>query len=51
MHGSFRVMPACFATGEAAGIAAALCCKENQLPREVNIKQVQHLIKAQGGFL
>ncbi len=51
MHGSFRVMPACFATGEAAGIAAALCCKEDQLPRDINITQVQHLIQAQGGFI
>jgi len=50
-YGSFRVMPACFVTGEAAGIAAAVAIKENKLPKEININVVQGLIKSQGGIL
>ena len=51
MHGSFRVMPACFATGQAAGTAAAICSKEGIELRQVNIKELQENLKEQGAYL
>jgi hypothetical protein len=51
MHGSFRVMPACFATGQAAGTAAAICSTENIELRQINIGKLQKLLKEQGAFL
>jgi len=51
MHGSFRVMPACFATGQAAGTAAAICSKENIELREINIKNLQKVLVEQGAFI
>lgn len=51
MHGSFRVMPACFATGQAAGAAAAICSKENIEPRKINIDELQQLLREQGAYL
>ena len=33
-HANFRAMPICANMGQAAGIAAALCVKENQQPRD-----------------
>jgi hypothetical protein len=51
MHGSFRVMPACFATGEAAGAATAICSKESIKLRDIEIKQLQDQLKKQGAYL
>ncbi len=35
-HSSYRVMPICANVGQGAGIAAALCAKLNQTPRELD---------------
>ena len=43
--GSIRVMPPCFATGQAAGTAAALCVKSGVQPRQVNIPVLQQTLK------
>ncbi|MBK1809845.1 FAD-dependent oxidoreductase [Clostridium sp. YIM B02505] len=51
MHGSFRVMPACFATGEAAGTAVAICSKEGIELRDIEIKKLQEQLKKQGAYL
>ncbi len=51
MHGSFRVMPCCYATGEAAGTAAALCSKEDKLFRQVDVKQLQDTLRRQGAYV
>ncbi len=51
MHGSFRVMPACFATGQAAGTAAALCSKDQIELRQVDIETLQATLKTQGAYL
>ncbi len=51
MHGSFRVMPACFATGQAAGTAAALCAKEGKYFRDIDIKALQIMLTHQGAYL
>ncbi|MDF2878053.1 MAG: FAD-dependent oxidoreductase [Clostridia bacterium] len=51
MMGSVRVMPACFATGQAAGTAAAICTKNNQEFREINIKSLQENLRKQGSIV
>ena len=40
-HASYRVMNIAAATGQAAGVAAALCVEENTTPRKIDVKQVQ----------
>jgi hypothetical protein len=51
MHGSFRVMPCCFATGQAAGTAAALCTLGEEELSEIDIKRLQTTLKQQGAFI
>lgn len=51
MMGSVRVMPACFATGEAAGTATALCIKNEQEMRSLDIKELQKVLIKQGAIL
>ena len=51
MHGSVRVMPCCFATGQAAGLAAALAARGNGAVREVDIRKLQKGLLEQGAFL
>jgi len=50
-HAAIRVMPPCFAMGEAAGIAAALAVKANCAVAEVPVTAVQSRIRAHGGYL
>ena len=40
-HSNFRVMPIAIATGEAAGIAAAISVKENISLKNVDVKTIQ----------
>lgn len=47
-HSNFRVMPICANMGQAVGIAAALACKQNIQPREVNVSDIQDVLKTQG---
>ena len=51
MMASVRVMPACFATGEAAGTAAALCNKNNLQCKQVKIQELQKQLTLQGAIL
>lgn len=51
MHGSFRVMPCCFATGQAAGTAAAICCEEEKTLRNIPIGKLQEVLIKQGAYL
>lgn len=51
MLASVRVMPACFATGQAAGTAVALCVKQQQCLRNVDICKLQQTLKEQGAYL
>lgn len=48
---AIRVMPPCFAMGEAVGITAALAVKTGAMPGEVNVEQVQEEILENGGYL
>ena len=46
-----RVIPPCFAMGEAVGIEAALAVKQNKLPGDIPADKVQERILAHGGYL
>jgi hypothetical protein len=48
---SIRVMPACFATGEAAGTSAALCARLNISCRQLDITLLQSQLTKQGAIL
>lgn len=47
-HASYRVMAICMATGEAAGIAAALSIKENVMPRNLHIRKIREVLIDKG---
>jgi hypothetical protein len=46
-----RVSGACFAMGEAAGIAAALALGGNTIPRDIAVEKLQQQLKQQGAFI
>jgi hypothetical protein len=50
-HSSYRVMPIVMATGQAAGVAAAMAAKRRSRPREVSIKEIQLELLRQGASL
>ena len=47
-HSNFRVMSICMNIGHGVGTAAALAAKYNILPRNVNVNEVQAILKADG---
>ncbi|MHC4591404.1 MAG: FAD-dependent oxidoreductase [Planctomycetota bacterium] len=51
VNGSLRVMPGCFITGQAAGVAAALAAAGQMSTREVDVKELQKRLKEMGAFL
>ena len=51
LHGSVRVMPGCFITGQAAGIAAALAVERETDTRGFPIALLQDRLKAMGAHL
>jgi len=51
MQGSIRVMPGCFITGQAAGVAAALAAEKGTDTRGVDVAELQRRLKAMGAFL
>ena len=50
-HASTRLTPTCFAMGQAAGLAAAHCAKNNQRPRDLNGALLRAELKKQGAIL
>lgn len=50
-NASYRTMPICMATGQAAGVCAAIATKSNIIPRMVNAKDVQQELIRQGAIL
>jgi ribulose 1,5-bisphosphate synthetase/thiazole synthase len=48
---TLRLIPVCWVTGQAAGIAAALSVKDKCKPRQVNVTKLQDLLLQQGVFL
>ena len=41
VHASIRVIPACYITGQAAGIAAAMAAERNLTPRELPVEDIR----------
>jgi hypothetical protein len=50
-HSSYRVMPIVMATGQAAGVTAAMAARRNTRPREVSVREVQRELVRQGASL
>jgi hypothetical protein len=48
---SARVSGACFAMGEAAGMAAALALGGNTRARDIDVGKLQNQLKQQGAFI
>ena len=48
---TLRLIPICWVTGQAAGVAAALSVKDKCRPREVNIGKLQNALRQQGVYL
>lgn len=46
-----RLIPNCFVTGHAAGVAAAVSVKTGSLPRNVDVSQVQRILREQEAYL
>ena len=50
-HSSYRVMPIVMATGQAAGVCAALAARKAALPRDIPAKDIQAELRRQGASL
>jgi hypothetical protein len=50
-HGSLRVMPPCFAMGQAAGTAAALALETNVSPRKIDVPLLRDSLAQQGALV
>src|SRR5512134_2275120 len=50
-HSSYRVMPIVMATGQAAGVTAALAARRGVRPRETSAREVQRELVRQGASL
>ena len=46
-----RVSGACFAMGEAAGLAASLALSGNTIPRDIAVEKLQQMLKQEGVFI
>ena len=51
IQASIRVMPCCFETGQAAGLAAALAASAGVGPRDVDARQIQEALRHMGAYL
>jgi hypothetical protein len=50
-HSSYRVMPIVMATGQAAGVCAALAARRKTTPRSIDVREVQRELLRQGASL
>lgn len=50
-HSSYRVTPTCMATGQAAGVCAALAAERGTPPRSIDARAVQKELLRQGALL
>jgi ribulose 1,5-bisphosphate synthetase/thiazole synthase len=48
---NIRLIPVCFATGHAAGVAAAVAAKDGCPPRAVDVSKVQRVLRQQDAYL
>ncbi|MBN2451311.1 MAG: FAD-dependent oxidoreductase [Lentisphaeria bacterium] len=51
LQGSIRVMPGCYITGQAAGMAAAIAVERDADTRNVPVRELQQRLKSMGAFL
>ena len=51
MQASLRVMPGCYITGQAAGVAAAMTVQGNTDTRGIDVRILQKRLKAMGAYL
>ena len=51
MQASIRVMPGCYITGQAAGLAAAMIVEQDATSRSLAVPQLQARLKAMGAYL
>ena len=47
-HASYRVMNIASCIGEAVGISAGLCVKENVLPKQLKVEKIQQVLLDKG---
>jgi FAD dependent oxidoreductase len=50
-HSSYRVTPTAMATGQAAGVCAALASKAGRPPRQIPVQDVQQELRRQGAIV
>jgi glycine/D-amino acid oxidase-like deaminating enzyme len=50
-HHATKEIPACFATGEAAGIAATLSLRKNATPAQIDVPELQAALRKAGALL
>jgi hypothetical protein len=46
-----RLIPNCFVTGQAAGVAGAVAAQDGCRPRDVEVAKVQKILKQQEAYL
>jgi len=51
IQSSIRVMPGCYITGQAAGMAAAIAAEQNTHIRGFDVRELQRRLKKMGAFL
>lgn len=51
LQGSIRVMPGCYITGQAAGVAAAIAAEQSTGTRGFAVQELQRRLKALGAYL
>ena len=51
LQGSIRVMPGCYITGQAAGVAAAIAVEKNTTTRGFAVQELQQRLKKTGAYL
>jgi len=51
MQASIRVMPGCYITGQAAGVAAAMAAQAGTSTRSIDIRDLQARLKVMGAYL
>ena len=49
--GSLRVIPSCLGMGQAAGVGASLCARQNILPAQVDVQAVRSILLEQNAIL
>ncbi|MCL2878088.1 MAG: FAD-dependent oxidoreductase, partial [Acidobacteria bacterium] len=48
---TLRLIPICWVTGQAAGVAAAISIQDNCKPRQIDIAKLQQILRKQGAYL